>query len=65
MAGHYILLVLYLWPFIVMGRPLYFAAVVSIFFLSFFLLSFFFFPSPNLRAVGDWMSTVFPHMMWP
>jgi len=31
--------------------------VVSIFFLSFF---------PRLiSAVGDWMSTILPHMVWP
>jgi len=30
---------------------------------SFFLLSFFF---PRLiSAVGDWMSTILPHMVWP
>jgi len=38
--------------------PLYFAAVVS----SFFLLYLFF---PRLYSlVADWMSTVLPHMMW-
>ena len=38
-------------------RALYFAAVVSIFLLLLF---------PRLfLAVGDWMSTVLPHMMWP
>jgi len=31
----------------------YFAAVVCIFFPRLF------------SAVGDWMSTVLPHMMWP
>jgi len=28
------------------------------------LLSFFFFPRP-ISAVGDWMSTILPHMVWP
>jgi len=50
-------MVVYLWSPIVMGRPLYFTPVVSVFLLS----SFF----PRLiSAVGDWMSTVLPHMMW-
>jgi len=49
-----------LWPLIVMGRPLYFAAVVSIFLLS----SFFCFPR-LISAVADWMSTILQHMMWP
>jgi len=36
---------------------LYFRPVVSSFFLSFF---------PRLiSAVGDWMSTILPHMVWP
>jgi len=40
-------------------RPLYFCSVVSFFLL---LLSFF----PRLiSAVGDWMSTLLPHMVWP
>jgi len=50
-----------LWPPIVLYRSLYFAAVVSFFF--FLLLSSFF---PRIfSAVGDWMSTILPHMMWP
>ena len=40
-----------------MGRPLYFAAVVSIFLLSFFFL----FPR-LVTAVRDWMPTILPHM---
>jgi len=47
-----------LWPPIVMGRPLYFIPVVSMFFLSSF------FPC-LISVVGDWMSTILPHMMWP
>jgi len=39
---------------------IYFHPVLS----SFFLLSFFF-SSPIISAVGDWMSTILPHMMWP
>jgi len=32
----------------------------------FFLLSFFFLFFPRLiSAVGDWMSTILPHMVWP
>ena len=47
-------LVLYLlWP------TLYFCPVVSI-----FLLSSFFIPR-LISAVGDWMSTILPHMVWP
>jgi len=47
-----------LWPPIVMGRPLYFIPVVSVFFLSSF------FPC-LISVVGDWMSTILPHMTWP
>jgi len=35
-----------------------------IFSSCFFLSSFFFFPR-LISAVGDWMSTILPHMMWP
>jgi len=43
------------------GRPSYFSRVVSIFLLL--LLSSFF---PCLfSAVGDWMSTILLHMVWP
>jgi len=39
------------------GQALYFAAVVSVFLLLCF---------PRLlSAVGDWMSAILPHMMWP
>ena len=53
----------FLWPPIVIGRPLYFCPVVSsIFFFCLPLLSFF----PRLiLAVADCMSTILPHMMWP
>ena len=34
------------------------------FYLSFFLLSFFFFPR-LISAAGDWISTILPHMAWP
>jgi len=60
-----------------LGRPLYFAVVVSFFLwplhvigqVTIFLpcgfdLSFFFFPR-LISAVGDWMSTILPHMVWP
>ena len=48
-----------LWPPYVIGGPLYFCPVVSIF----YLLSFFF---PRLiSAAGDWISTILPHMVWP
>jgi len=30
-----------------------------------FLLSFFFFFHHLISAVGDWMSTILPHMVWP
>jgi len=36
---------------------LYFCPVISIFFLSFF--------SRLISLVGDWMSTILPHMVWP
>jgi len=42
----------------VIGGPLYFCPVIFIF-LSFFL----FFPR-LISAVGDWMSTILPHMVW-
>jgi len=38
--------------------------VFALRFLSFFFLSFFFFPR-LISAVGDWMSTILPHMVWP
>jgi len=42
------------------GRSLYFCPVV------FFLSSFFFFFFPRLiSAVGDWMSTILLHIVWP
>jgi len=34
-------------------------------FILWFLLSFFFFLPRLISAVGDWMSTVLPHMVWP
>jgi len=34
-----------------------FFPVISIFFLSFF--------SRLISAVGDWMSTILPHIVWP
>jgi len=41
-------------PCVVMGRSLYFAGVVSFFFIF-----------PRLfSAVGHWMSTIPPHMTW-
>ena len=47
-----------LWPPYVIGGPLYFCPVVSIF----YLLSFF----PRLiSAAGDGISTILPHMVWP
>jgi len=30
-----------------------------------FVLSFFFFFSRIISAVGDWMSAILPHMVWP
>jgi len=41
--------------YVVIGWPLYSAAVVS---------SYFFF-SGLFSAVADWMSTILPHVMWP
>jgi len=67
----------FLWPPIVMGRPLYFCPVISIILSSFMaalcnraghvyfhpVVSSFF---PQLiSVVGDWMSTILPHMVWP
>jgi len=49
-----------LYPPYGIGRPLYFCPVVSIFLSSFFYL----FPR-LISAVGDWMSTILPHMVWP
>jgi len=44
-----------LWPPYVM--PLYFYPVISIFPSSFF---------PHvISVVGDWMSTILPHVVWP
>jgi len=36
--------------------------IFALWFLSFFFLSFFFFPR-LISAVGDWMSTILPHMV--
>jgi len=36
--------------------------IFAMWFLSSFFLLFF---SPIISAVGDWMSTIFPHMLWP
>jgi len=48
-----------LWSPYVIGKPLYFCPVISIFYL---LSSFF----PRLiSAVGDWMSSILRHMVWP
>jgi len=50
----------FLWSPYVIGQTIY------IFILSFVLLSFFLFFFPRLiSAVGDWMSDVLPHMVWP
>ena len=50
-----------LWSPYVIGRPYIFS---SCFF--FFLSSFFFLFFPRLiSAVGDWMSTILRHMVWP
>jgi len=48
-----------LWPPYVIGQAIIF--LPRGFYLSFFYL----FCSPNLSAVGDWMSTILPHMVWP
>jgi len=64
-----------------MGKSLYFAAVVTFFFLMaalynraghyifvlwFLLPSFYLFSFPRLiSAIADWMSTILPHMVWP
>ena len=37
---------------------------IFILFLSFFFLLLLFFPR-LISAVGDWMSTIIPHMVWP
>ena len=45
------------------GRPAYADIIFSS--CGFFYLSFFFFFFPRLiSAVGDWMSTILPHMVW-
>jgi len=48
-----------LWPPYGIGQAIIFLPC------DFYLLSifFFFFPSP-ISAVGDWMSTILPHMVW-
>jgi len=53
----FIVVVLLLWPPIVTGRPLYFCPVISFYLSSFF--------PPLISAIGDWMSTILPHMVWP
>jgi len=46
-----------LWSPYVIGQTIYFHPVVY--------SSFFFFFPRLISAVGDWMSTVLPHMVWP
>jgi len=47
----------FLWSPYVIGQTIIFFPVISIFFFLFF---------PRLiSAVGDWMSTILPHMVWP
>jgi len=46
-----------LWPPYVIGGPIYFCPVISIFF--------FFFIPRLISAVAGWMSTILPHMVWP
>jgi len=46
-----------LWPPYVIRQAIYI-------FILWFLLSFFYFPR-LISAVGDWMSTILPHMTWP
>jgi len=48
----------YLWSPYVIGQTIY------IFILSFVPLSSFFLPR-LISAVGDWMSAILPHMVWP
>ena len=56
-----IIVTLLLWSPYVIGQNIIFLPCG--FYLSFFLLSSFF---PRLiPAVGDWMSTILPHMVWP
>jgi len=47
-------------PMEYLGIPLYFRPVVS----SFFFFFLFFFPR-LISAVGDWMSAILPHTVWP
>jgi len=55
-----ITLITCLWSPYVIGQTIY------IFILSFVLSSFFLFFFPRLiSAVGDWMSAILPHMVWP
>jgi len=49
----------FLWPPYVIGGPLYFCPVISIY-LSFYL----FFPR-LISAAVDWMSAILLHMVWP
>jgi len=39
--------------------------VITFYSSDFYLLSSFFFFPRLISAVGDWMSTILPHMMWP
>jgi len=51
-----------LWPPYVIGGPLYFCPVISIYLLSIFLS---FFIPRLISAAADWMSTILLHMVWP
>jgi len=63
--GQLVVMRLLLWSPYVIGQTIKLIFLPCDFYLSscfLFLLSFF----PRLiSAVGDWMSTIFPHMVWP
>jgi len=48
----------FLWPPYGIGQPIIFSRC------GFYLSSIFFFPR-LISAVGDWISTILPHMVWP
>jgi len=45
--------------------PYVIGQTIYIFILSFVLSSFYLFFPRLISAVGDWMSAILPHMVWP
>jgi len=54
-----------LWSPYVIGQTVYILILFHIFSSCFFLLLLLFLFPRLISAVGDWMSSILPHMVWP